>query len=105
MTALPEAKLAREAEMCYTAVAFVTDYDCWHPQHESVTADMIVRNLLKGADTAKEVVRHIVHVMPATRTCHCASALSDSIVTRPDLVPEETKRRLAPILDHYFRSV
>ena len=76
MTALPEAKLAREAEMCYAAVAFVTDYDCWHPQHESVTADMIVRNLLAGADTARTVVRRIVRDLPAARTCQCGSALA-----------------------------
>jgi len=104
MTALPEAKLAREAEMCYAAVAFVTDYDCWHPEHESVTAEMIVRNLLRGADTAKSVVRRIVRDLPAGRACRCGSALADSIITKPDLVPEEAKRKLAPILGHYFRS-
>lgn len=105
MTALPEAKLAREAEMCYVAVAFVTDYDCWHPEHDSVTAEMILRNLLRGADTARSVVRRIVRDLPAGRTCGCGSALADAIVTKPDLVPPETKRKLAPILNHYFRSV
>ncbi len=102
MTALPEAKLAREAEMCYVSVAFVTDYDCWHPTHESVTTEMIIGNLLKGAETARSIVRSIARDMPEDRICPCGSALSDAIMTPAHLVPEETKRRLAPIAGRYL---
>ena len=102
MTALPEAKLAREAEICYSVVAFVTDYDCWHPNHDSVTTEMIVGNLLKGADTARAIVSHVVESLPAQRSCHCGAALGDAIVTAPQLVPQSTRDRLAPIAARYF---
>ncbi len=102
MTALPEAKLAREAEMCYSVVAFVTDYDCWHPNHDSVTTEMIIGNLLKGADTARTIVSRVVDLLPVERTCHCGSALNDAIVTAPDLVPQSTRDKLAPIAGRYL---
>lgn len=102
MTALPEAKLAREAEMCYSVVAFVTDYDCWHPNHDSVTTEMIVQCLLKGADTARAIVAQVVETLPVHRSCRCGSALSDAIVTAADLVPEETRKRLTPIAGRYL---
>jgi 5'-methylthioadenosine phosphorylase len=102
MTAIPEAKLAREAEMCYTVVAFVTDYDCWHPEHDSVTTEMIIRNLLKGADTARAVVVRVIESLPEGRMCRCGSALSDAIVTAVALVPEETRRKLGPIAGRYL---
>ncbi len=104
MTALPEAKLAREAEMCYVSVAFVTDYDCWHPTHESVTTEMIIANLLMGAETARVIVRGILRDLPADRSCCCGSALSGAIVTPADLVPEETKEKLSAITGRYLRD-
>jgi 5'-methylthioadenosine phosphorylase len=104
MTALPEAKLAREAEICYSVVAFVTDYDCWHPNHASVTTEMIISCLLKGADTARDIVGRVVENLPAERSCPCASALSDAIVTASNLVPEETRKRLSPIAGRYLRE-
>ncbi|MBN1152539.1 MAG: S-methyl-5'-thioadenosine phosphorylase [Dehalococcoidia bacterium] len=102
MTALPEAKLAREAEMCYAAVAFVTDYDCWHPDHESVTTEMIIGCLLKGADTARAIVRRVIETLPESRSCNCGSALDSAIVTSPELVPAEVKKRLAPIAGRHL---
>jgi len=102
MTALPEAKLAREAEMCYSVVAFVTDYDCWRPNHDSVTTEMVVQCLLKGADTARAIVTRVVETLPAQCSCRCGVALSDAIVTAADLVPEETRRRLKPIAGRYL---
>lgn len=101
MTALPEAKLAREAEMCYAAVACVTDYDCWHETEADVTAEMILANLLKNVDIAKQVVRRLVRALPA-RDCPCPNALASAIVTPAALVPAALKRDLAPILGRYL---
>jgi len=105
MTAMPEAKLAREAEICYGAVAFVTDYDCWHAGHDSVTTEIIFRNLQRGAATARAIVSHVVEMLPANRSCSCGSALSDAIVTAADLVPDETRKRLGPIAGRYLADV
>ena len=102
MTNLQEAKLAREAEICYATLALVTDYDCWHPDHDHVTVEMIVQNLLHNAETAQEVVKALVERLPAARTCGCATALESAIITRPDAVPPETRRRLAPIVGKYL---
>lgn len=102
MTAIPEAKLAREAEICYAAVAFVTDYDCWHPDHDAVTTDMVLSCLLKGAETARNVVRTVVKSLPAHRSCTCGTALANAIVTAADLVPAEVRERLAPIAGRYL---
>jgi 5'-methylthioadenosine phosphorylase len=102
MTALPEAKLAREAEICYAVVAFVTDFDCWHPNHESVTTEMIIKALLAGADTARATVRNAIRALSAERTCACGNALANSIVTAPSLVPEETLTKLGPIAGRYL---
>jgi 5'-methylthioadenosine phosphorylase len=102
MTNLQEAKLAREAEICYTTLALVTDYDCWHPDHDHVTVDMIVQNLLQNAKTATRVIRRIVAALPVDRTCECASALSAAIITHPEAIPEQTKQDLAPIVEKYL---
>ena len=102
MTNLQEAKLAREAEICYATLALVTDYDCWHPDHDHVTVEMIVQNLLHNAETAQKVVKALVERLPAARTCGCATALESAIITRPDAVPPETRRRLAPIVGKYL---
>ena len=102
MTNLQEAKLAREAEICYVTIALVTDYDCWHPDHDSVTVDMIIRNLTENAETARRLIADAVARVPAERTCPCASALATAIITRPDVVPAATKRELAPIVGKYL---
>ncbi len=102
MTSLPEARLAREAEQCYVSVAFVTDYDCWHPTHGSVTTDMILSCLLKGAETARSIVRNLLCNLPAGRSCGCGSALGDAIVTPAHLVPEATRLKLEPITGRYL---
>ena len=103
MTNLQEAKLAREAEICYSTLAMVTDYDCWHPEHDAVTADEIMRNLGKNAELAKAVLRAALRRLPVARDCECATALKFALVTRPELVPEQVKRELAPIVAKYMR--
>jgi 5'-methylthioadenosine phosphorylase len=102
MTNLQEAKLAREAEICYSTIALVTDYDCWHPDHDSVTVELIVRTLTHNAETARQLIADAVTRVPADRTCTCASALATAIITRPDAVPAEVKRELAPIVGKYL---
>ena len=102
MTALPEAKLAREAEFCYATLALVTDYDTWHESHDTVSAELILGNLNKNAETAQRVLGAALRELPATRDCGCASALASALVTAPELVPEETKRRLGPIIGRYM---
>jgi 5'-methylthioadenosine phosphorylase len=103
MTNLQEAKLAREAEICYTTIALVTDYDCWHPDHDSVTVDMIVANLVANARTAQQVIAEAVSRLPFDRRCECATALAHAIITRPECVPERLKRDLAPIIGKYLK--
>jgi 5'-methylthioadenosine phosphorylase len=103
MTNLQEAKLAREAEICYATLALVTDYDCWHPDHDSVTVDMIVANLTQNAKTAQQAIAKAIGSLPAARACACKDALATAIITRPDAVPEQTKKDLAPIIGKYFR--
>ena len=102
MTNLQEAKLAREAEICYVTVAMVTDYDCWHPHHESVTVDQIVAVLMKNAENAAKVVRETVAAMPAERTCKCGAALAHAILTERDKIPAATRKKLSLILDKYL---
>jgi 5'-methylthioadenosine phosphorylase len=102
MTNLQEAKLAREAEICYVTVAMVTDYDCWHPAHDAVTVTDIVANLMQNAENASKVVAAAVAGMPAERSCKCGSALAHAIITDRKLVPEATKRKLELIVGKYF---
>jgi len=102
MTNLQEAKLAREAEICYTTIALVTDYDCWHPEHDSVTVDMIIANLVANSKTAQQVIADAVSRLPYERTCECATALKHAIITRPDCIPGTVKRELAPIIGKYL---
>src|SRR5580765_6968614 len=97
MTNLQEAKLAREAELCYATLALVTDYDCWHPDHDSVTVDLIIANLTQNARTAQQVIANAVEQLPIDRTCECARALATAIITRPEAVPAATKERLRAI--------
>lgn len=102
MTVLPEAKLAREAEICYTSLAFVTDYDCWHPSYKSVTTEMILANLEKGVGTARRILRLAIPDIPQQRDCPCATALEDAIVTSPKYIPQETRRDLDLIVGKYL---
>ena len=104
MTNLQEAKLAREAEICYVTVAMVTDYDCWHPHHDSVTVDQIVAVLVKNAENAARVVRETVAAMPAERSCKCGSALAHAILTDRDKIPATTRQKLGLILDKYLST-
>jgi 5'-methylthioadenosine phosphorylase len=102
MTNLQEAKLAREAEICYVTVAMVTDYDCWHPQHDAVTVSDIIANLNQNAENACKVVKAVVAAMPAERACQCGSALRHAIITDRTLVPESTRKKLDLIVGKYF---
>jgi len=102
MTNLQEAKLAREAEICYSTAAMVTDYDCWHPAHDAVTVDDIIANLVKNAENAAKVVAAAVAAMPKDRHCKCGSALKHALLTHKEAVPEATKQKLAPIVGKYF---
>jgi 5'-methylthioadenosine phosphorylase len=102
MTNVTEAKLAREAELCYATIAMITDYDCWHPEHASVTLAEIISNLNRNAESACNVIRHAVREMPAARECKCGRALAHAIVTEPALVPAATRRRLAAIIGKYI---
>ena len=105
MTNLQEAKLAREAEICYTTIALVTDYDCWHPDHDSVTVDMILSTLSENAKMAQAIIAGAVARLPYARTCECASALKYALVTRPDAMSTEIKKDLAPIIGKYLEGV
>jgi 5'-methylthioadenosine phosphorylase len=102
MTNLQEAKLAREAEICYATIALVTDYDCWHPDHDQVTVEMIVANLMQNAKTAQQVIADAVGRLPFERTCECASALRYALITRPDAVPAGVREALAPLVGKYL---
>ena len=104
MTNLQEAKLAREAEMCYVTIAMVTDYDCWHPHHDSVTVDQVVAVLLKNAENAAAVVRESVAVMPEARGCPCGSALQHAILTERTAIPPGTRQKLKLILGKYLKT-
>jgi 5'-methylthioadenosine phosphorylase len=102
MTNLQEAKLAREAEICYVTVAMVTDYDCWHPHHDSVTVDQVVAVLVKNAENATKVVRETVAGLPTSRSCKCGSALAHAILTERDKIPAATRQKLKLILGKYL---
>jgi 5'-methylthioadenosine phosphorylase len=101
MTNLQEAKLAREAEICYVTMALVTDYDCWHPDHDHVTVEMIVATLMQNAKTAQQAIAEAIGRIPEERSCECASALKFAIITRPEAISAAAKRDLAPIIGKY----
>jgi 5'-methylthioadenosine phosphorylase len=102
MTALPEAKLAREAEICYATLAIVSDYDCWHPSYETATAAMILTNLRKGIDTAKRILKLLLPSIPQERDCACASALKDAIATGKKYIPKEKRKELGLLIGKYL---
>ena len=102
MTNLQEAKLAREAEICFATLALVTDYDCWHPDHDNVSVEMVIQTLQHNAETARRVIRDIVGRLPVERGCECPTALATAIITRPEAVSAEARRALAPIVGKYL---
>jgi len=102
MTNVTEARLAREAELCYATIAMITDYDCWHPEHESVTASQIMATLSQNAENAQRVLRTAIRELPADRSCKCGSALQHALVTDLKIVPKATKKRLAAIIGKYI---
>jgi 5'-methylthioadenosine phosphorylase len=101
MTNATEAKLAREAEICYSTVAMVTDYDCWHPQHDSVTVATVLATLQQNAANAQNVLREAIRTVPSERACKCGSALQHAILTDPKVIPAAAKKRLAAIVGKY----
>jgi 5'-methylthioadenosine phosphorylase len=104
MTALPEARLAREAEICYATVAMVTDYDVWHPDHDTVTVEMVVSNLIRNAENGKKIVEYAVPRIPPTRTkCPCHNALANAIITSSELIPQQRKDELKLIIGGYIK--
>jgi len=102
MTNLQEAKLAREAEICYATLALVTDYDCWHPEHDSVTVDLIIANLMQNAKMAQAIIAETVGRLQPERTCPCTTALANAIITRRDAIPPQTRQDLMPIVGKYL---
>jgi len=101
MTNLTEAKLAREAEICYVTAAMVTDYDCWHEEHDAVTVDQIINTLHQNAANACQLVRHAVAAMPQTRTCKCGAALKHAIITDRAAIPQSAKDELRLLIGKY----
>lgn len=101
MTTCPEAFLAREAEMCYAVMAHVTDYDVWHVSQEPVTVDIVVRRLNANTQLAKQAIAHLLESLPGERSCECGRALHDALITRPEAIPAETRKRLALLLEHH----
>ncbi len=102
MTAMPEAKLAREAEICYSTITLCTDYDCWNKDHDNVTVSDIIEIMNKNVEAAKNILTAVVDIIPEQRECPCGDALGNSIITSPDCVTEETKNRLELILKKYM---
>jgi 5'-methylthioadenosine phosphorylase len=102
MTNVTEAKLAREAEICYATIAMITDFDCWHPEHDSVTASQIIATLVQNAENAQKVLREAVRAMPEGRNCKCGAALKHALVTDMKLVPKATKKKLEAIIGKYI---
>jgi 5'-methylthioadenosine phosphorylase len=102
MTALPEAKLAREAEMCYAVIAFATDYDCWYEGHESVSVEMVMQNFKANVDKAKNIIRTVIARIPGGNDCACGSAAAGSIMTDLGRIPAATKKKLHLLYGKYF---
>jgi len=102
MTNVTEAKLAREAEICYSTIAMITDYDCWHPEHDSVTVSTIIATLNQNASNAQSVLREAIKTIPADRPCRCGDALKHAIITDPKVVPAKTRKMLSAIVGKYL---
>ena len=104
MTNATEAKLAREAELCYSTIALATDYDCWHHSEEAVTVEAVLAVMKKNIETSKAMIREAVRMLPAARSCSCGDALRNTIMTPEKLAPAKTKRDLAPIIGKYMKK-
>ena len=104
MTNIPEAKLAREAELCYATLALVTDYDVWHETEEVVTVEAVIANLIKNVETAKDALRRVIPEINPARTCHCPRLLKDAVITSPNHFPAKTRKTLDLLLDKYYPS-
>jgi 5'-methylthioadenosine phosphorylase len=102
MTNMPEAKLAREAELCYATLALVTDYDVWHDGHETVSVDAVIQNLLRNVATAKDVLRRVIPAVGPPRTCPCPALLRNAVITSPAAFPIAARRRLDLLIGKYF---
>jgi 5'-methylthioadenosine phosphorylase len=102
MTNATEAKLFREAEICYMTMALVTDYDCWHHAEAPVTVEMIIENLNRNNENAQRILKETVKILPDDRECACHHALQDAIITQPDSIPQSTREKLALIIGHYM---
>ena len=103
MTSLQEAKLAREAEICYATLAMVTDYDCWHPDHDAVTVNQIVEYLSRNIENSKKILLQAVRSLPRERTCKCGSALEHALFTDPKKIPPQTKKKLALLVGKHLK--
>jgi 5'-methylthioadenosine phosphorylase len=103
MTNLPEAKLAREAEICYCTIALVTDYDCWHEDYTEVDIDMVFENLKRNSENAKIIIKNSILKIPEQRDCTCRKALENAIITRDDLITDSVKKKLQPIIGNYLK--
>jgi 5'-methylthioadenosine phosphorylase len=103
MTNLPEAKLAREAEICYATMALVSDFDCWHETEEIVTIEAVIANLMKNANNARGVLRTVVKGLPLPRNCECATALANGVITAKEHIPQGTLEDLKPIIGKYVK--
>jgi len=102
MTASPEAFLAREAEMCYVPMAHVTDFDVWHTSEGPVSVEVVIRTLNQNTHYAQQAIRRLLAILPSDKTCHCATALSDAIITHPNLIPAETRQKLSLLVNKYI---
>ncbi len=102
MTNMPEAKLAREAEICYATMAMATDYDCWHETQEDVTVEKVIQTLRQNVEKAQEIVKRVVSLLPMERSCHCPNALKDAIITDPEVIPDDTYQKLKPLISRYI---
>jgi len=103
MTNMAEARLAREAEICYVSLAAVTDYDCWRQSHESVTLDEILSNLKKNVANSKILLKEFISLVDNSKSCGCHEALKNAILTRPEFIPQETKKKLDVIINKYIK--
>jgi 5'-methylthioadenosine phosphorylase len=104
MTNATEAKLAREAEICYSTIALATDYDCWHHSEEAVTVEAVLAVMKHNIETSKALIREAVRMLPTERTCGCGEALKNTIMTPEKLIPAKTKKDLAPIIGKYMKK-
>ncbi len=103
MTAIPEAKFAREAEICYALIALATDYDCWHEEEEAVSVDMVIETMHNNVKKAKSIIKNMIYKIPEERKCNCVNAAQYAIMTDPKVFPEDTKKKLELFYGKYWK--